>query len=125
MLDNVHRHGLTEQDQANLLKAIGMFVRQSILIAIEPRDQMIAELTKRVEMLESAGIKFAGSYQRSLCYDKGDVAQCDGSLWIALCRVPPMEQPGKSQMWQLAVKSPRWPTQSRSASGIVERRNGG
>src|SRR5262249_46203727 len=64
MYDNTHRHGLTEQDQANLLHAIGIFVRTAIADALAP-------LERRLILLEAKGIAYHGSYQRSADYKRG------------------------------------------------------
>src|SRR5262245_58188345 len=101
------RFGLTAEDQKNLLSAIGTFVRQSLKDALAPLEARIAQL-------ESSGVKYCGVWQRPVAYKPGDTVTHDGSLWIAACAVPPMEQPGKSTMWILGVKSQRAPTQQRT-----------
>jgi len=106
MYDNVHRFGLTRQDQQNLIVEIGLFVQRSIAAAVEP-------LQARIAALEAKGIKYCGVHQRCAEYQRGDVVSYGGGMWVAACATPPMEVPGKSVCWQLCEKSPRSPTPSR------------
>jgi hypothetical protein len=96
MYDNIHRHGLTEQEQHNWLTAIGEFVRASIKEAVEPRDKRIAELEARIATLESKGIKFAGTYQRACEYGRGDVVNCDGAMWVCIAALYRMKHQVKA-----------------------------
>src|SRR5262245_294465 len=93
-------------EQVKFIRDIGQFVMDQIL----PMQKEIKELKARIAQLEASGIKYCGVYQRSMAYDRGDVCQHDSSTWIALCDVPPMTVPGKSDMWQLTQKSPRVPS---------------
>jgi hypothetical protein len=120
MLDNVHRFGLTEQEQAQLLRAIGIFVRTSILDALAP-------LERRLALLEAKGIQYCGAYQRAADYKRGSVCSQSNTMWIAVSDVPPNEIPGISALWALCDKSQqqqRRPTQGGPrTSNVVERRN--
>jgi len=98
MLDHTHRHGLTEQDQANLLRAIGLFVKHAIREAIVP-------LVERIEQLEAKGIEYKGAYQRGAHYRRHDIVVQSSTMWIAISDIPPNEIPGMSPLWVLADKS--------------------
>jgi hypothetical protein len=110
MRDNVHRYGLTEEDQANLLRAIGVFVRTAIADALGP-------IERRLIMLESRGIQYCGAYQRSAEYKRGDVVSQSNTMWCAICDTGPGEIPGVSHYWQLCDKSERERQQRRATQG--------
>lgn len=114
--DNVHRFGLTEEDQANLLRAIGVFVRTAIADALGP-------IERRLTLIESNGLRWVGTWQRGCVYERHDICLHDNAMWIALTKIDPLTQPGKSQEWQLVTKSPRVPTQGGArSSSTIERR---
>jgi hypothetical protein len=133
MLDNLHRFGLTAQDQANLLQAIGVFVKQYVAGALDAerqlRDNKIAALEARVAELELHGIRDMGGWQRPVHYSRGDLVSCNGQIWIACVDTTADERPGESTKWRLARRSPEQERQRRATQGgprtssIVERRN--
>jgi hypothetical protein len=104
MLDNVHRFGLTAQDQATLLSAIGIFVKQSIAAAVEPHDKRIAELEARIVQLEAKGIEFWGVYQRGASYRRHSIVVQSNTMWIAVSDVEPNQIPGMHEAWVLCDK---------------------
>lgn len=60
---------------------------------------------KRLSDLEANQQKFAGVYQRSLPYRKGNLVVNAGSMWCALKDAPEGAAPGAdAETWQLAVK---------------------
>lgn len=59
-------------------------------------------LMKRINELENNTVRFAGTYQTSRTYRRGDMATYKGALWH--CNRPSTERPGASDDWQLAVK---------------------
>src|SRR5262245_52224532 len=93
-------------EQIQFIRDLGQFVCDQI----KPLQAEIKELKARIAELELTGIKFCGTYQRAAQYKRGDVCNHDSSMWVAVCETPPMEVPGKSNCWQLSVKSPRVPS---------------
>jgi len=116
MYDNIHRHGLTEQDQHNLLVAIGEFIRASIKQAVEP-------LKERIAQLEAKGVQYLGIHQRAAEYKRGDIVTHMGTMWIAVTDVPPNAIPGESGLWQLADKSQQQPLPRKPTTTIGIRKN--
>ena len=102
VLDLEHRKPspMSAADEKQFMRDIGQFII----------DQ-IAPLKARIAELELTGIKFCGSYQRAQVYQRGDVVLHDSAHWVALTKIPPCDQPGKSEHWQLSVKSPRHPSE--------------
>src|SRR5262245_13442374 len=131
-LDNVHRFGLTQQDQFDLLQGIAEFVRESVKAAVEPRDKLIAELIQRIEELELQGIRDMGGWQRPVHYRRGDLVSCNSHIWIAVVDNGPDEEPGTCTKWRMARRSPELEQQRQKerratqggprSSSIVERR---
>lgn len=71
-------------------------------------EERLAELTSRLEAMESHGVRYVGTWQRAQAYGKGMVVTSDGSLWVALRATAEGEQPGKAiDAWQLAAKGTR------------------
>ena len=68
--------------------------------------EIIGPLAERVTALEKQvrQVRFCGTYQRALHYERGNLVTFRGSLWSALCDGPgaPGENPAE---WQLAVKN--------------------
>ncbi|MGO8510889.1 transposase [Rhizobium ruizarguesonis] len=65
-------------------------------------------LGARVEQLENGGIRYAGTWQRALGYQRGTVVTSDGAMWIALRDTSEGERPGEvPDAWQLAAKAAR------------------
>jgi hypothetical protein len=89
---------MTEDEKANLVRAISTFVREEILRAFKP-------LRERLDALESTGLRYVGVYQKAQEYKRGDVCTHDGSMWVATCEIPPHQIPGNSSRWQLSVKA--------------------
>src|SRR5262245_640207 len=121
MYDNTHRHGLTEQDQANLLHAIGIFVRTAIADALAP-------IERRLILLESKGISFHGAYQRGASYDRHSVVVQSNTMWVSVAPVEPNQIPGLHPSWVLCDKSQAERERRRATQGgprtsnVVERR---
>lgn len=65
----------------------------------------VERLESRVRELEGRGIKYCGTYQRALDYERGAVVTHQGSAWIALTETG--DEPGTSGDWQLMVKRGR------------------
>jgi hypothetical protein len=63
-------------------------------------------LQKRVDAIETKGIKYAGVWQRAQDYKRGDVVTHDGSAWVAIAEET-RAAPGATQGWQLMVKGTR------------------
>ncbi|AJC80947.1 hypothetical protein IE4803_CH03791 [Rhizobium etli bv. phaseoli str. IE4803] len=62
-------------------------------------------LSARIAILEEAGVKYVGVFQRAASYGRGDTVTHAGSLWVALRAVPVGTAPGtNSVFWQLAAK---------------------
>ena len=105
--------------QTLFLKTVCKFVRDEIEKAVRPLVQRIAEL-------ETRGVEYKGTFQRSCFYARGDLVTHSGSLWCAAAETKPLEIPGVSPSWVLAVKSgqdARLPTRGGArSSSIVEKR---
>jgi hypothetical protein len=97
-----------------LLQTIGRFVGAQV----KPLQAEIARLKARVAELEEGGVKFCGSYQRANGYRRGQWVGFDGSGWVALSDVAPLEQPGTSDKWQLVIRAGR---DARDASRLPTR----
>src|SRR5690606_7927469 len=65
----------------------------------------VERLESRVRELEGRGIKYCGTYQRALVYERGAVVTHQGSAWIALTDTG--AEPGSDTAWQLMVKRGR------------------
>lgn len=65
----------------------------------------VERLESRVRELEGRGIKYCGTYQRALDYERGAVVTHQGSAWIALTETG--AEPGTDAAWQLMVKRGR------------------
>ena len=76
-------------------------------LALEQILGFALETAKRVEALETGGIKYCGNYQRALAYQRGSVVTDKGDMWTALTDVPEGERPGTSTHWQLSQKGER------------------
>lgn len=75
--------------------AIGSLIRE----AVEP-------LERRLDALELSGLKFCGTHQRAIDYERGAVVARDGSSWVAL-KANPAGVPGDSPDWALLAKAGR------------------
>jgi hypothetical protein len=71
--------------------------------ALAPRDARITALEEKLARLDTTSIKFCGVWREGGSYGPGDAAIRHGGLWI--CRHATASAPGKSDAWQLAVKS--------------------
>lgn len=68
----------------------------------------LSALSARVEQLENGGIRYAGTWQRALPYQRGTVVTSNGGMWIALRDTSEGERPGDApDGWQLAAKAAR------------------
>lgn len=99
------------------LEQISKFVHgvisEGLIPGIDEREKKLVDyindkfsaLEKRLDNLESAGIKFCGTYNRasSTDYKRGSVVCFGGSSWIA-GRDEPRGQPGSSDDWLLMAK---------------------
>ena len=65
----------------------------------------IKALAERVTEIESRGVKYVGTYQRSGDYERGMLATHKGAMWHAVQKTS--DEPGTSAAWQLAVKAGR------------------
>ena len=96
------------EDQKDLLRTVGKFVRDEIKKAVEPLMARIVELEAR---------KYCGVHQRALAYKCGSQVTYGGDLWVCIQDAQPNESPGQSAKWQLAAKAsdrPRQPTPRRT-----------
>jgi hypothetical protein len=75
------------------------FLQKSILDRVDALGQRIAEI-------ESRGVKYWGTFQRSVTYPRGAITTHDGSAWVAIREVDG-EVPGTSGAWVLMVKRGR------------------
>jgi hypothetical protein len=101
---------MTVFDKKQTFEIPGWFQRWLPLVGLFVHDQIqkeIAGLKARIEELETKGINFCGSYQRANRYRRGEWVGYDGSAWVALSDVQPLEQPGASDKWQLIVRAGR------------------
>lgn len=102
------------QLSASIMKAVRDFVQPAVdalakriddgLLGLRGEfDKKLAAVTKRIDAIETKGVRYRGVYQRSDEYVLGDLATWDGSMWH--CAVQKTQaHPGKSSDWQLAVK---------------------
>lgn len=127
MYDNTVRHGLTQQDQHNLLQSIGLFVKQYVQGALDAerqlRDNKIAALEQRIAELELHGIRDMGGWQRPVNYSRGDLVSCNGQIWIASVDTSADEKPGESTKWRLARRSPEQERQRRATQPRTQSTN--
>jgi hypothetical protein len=103
IVDGVSFRGWTKDEVQVFLKTIGRFVTDQT----RPLRDEIAKLKARVAELEEGGAKFCGSWQRANSYRRGEWVGYDGSGWVALSDVQPLEQPGTSDKWQLVIRAGR------------------
>ena len=99
-LNTVSFRGWERNEVKLFLQQIGRFVGAQT----KPLKDEIAKLKAQVAELQERGIKFSGTYQRGNEYMRGEMCAYDGSIWVALVDVKPMEIPGKCAAWQLAVR---------------------
>jgi hypothetical protein len=125
IVDGVSFRGWTKDEVQVFLKTIGRFVTDQT----RPLRDEIAKLKARVAELEECGTKFCGTWQRANAYKRGEWVGFDGSGWVALGDVAPLEQPGTSDKWQLVIRAgrdardQRLPTKGGArAETIVQRR---
>ena len=108
--NTVSFRGWDKNEVTVLLKTIGKFVAAQV----KPLQKQISELKAQVAELQAGGVKFSGTYQRGNEYKRGEMCAYDGSIWCAVVDTKPLEIPGKSACWQLAVRgqreAPRLPT---------------
>jgi hypothetical protein len=67
----------------------------------------IVDLETRLAEIETRGIKFRGTYVRSVEYVRGDMVVHDGSCFACIEGVQPNEAPGTSAKWALAARAGR------------------
>jgi hypothetical protein len=82
-------------------------IRQQVAAATKPLRDRIKELEAQIAELQSGGVRYQGIYQRAQQYRRGDITTHDGSMFAAINDVPPNEQPGRSQSWQLCCRAGR------------------
>ena len=96
LIDDMRKNGATDADLAkpvtwaDFLRYIGLL-----------KDAHKA-MKERVAELERDQLKFAGVWQSSASYKRGDLATHAGSLWH--CNGATSERPGDGSGWQLCVK---------------------
>ncbi len=79
---------------------------QSFVKAFLSRDKQIAELKKRIQILESRPtMKYVGIWDEKDSYTEGEFVTHHGSIWA--CREGTKGRPGTTTAWQLAVKHGR------------------
>jgi hypothetical protein len=88
-LENRAPAPMSPADQRTFMKAIGQFII----------DEVRKEVKKAVTEI------YKGTYQRGNRYIAGQQVTHDGSMFVALCDVEPLQVPGQHPAWQLAVKS--------------------
>jgi hypothetical protein len=71
---------------------------------LEKRHESLGE---RIAAVEESGTRYSGVYQRANGYRRGEWVGYDGSGWVALSDVQPLEQPGASPKWQLVIRAGR------------------
>lgn len=76
-------------------------------VIAEAIKEATAPLIARIETLEKSGMKFCGTWQRAMNYERGATVSHSGSLWVAIRSVDPDQAPGADSGWQLAVKRGR------------------
>ncbi len=86
-------------------------IRQAVAALVETltpkfkeHRERIEALERRIAHLESRAVKFVGVWQQGTTYERNDMVQRGGSLWI--CAVPTtIHTPGQDfAAWRLAVK---------------------
>ena len=94
---------MTPKDVEGLASAVVDTMKE----ALDRRDDRLAALARRVDMLESRPtMKFAGPWERGRSFDVGDVVQHQSALWI--CQAPTPGPPAEDFVgWKLLQKSPR------------------
>jgi hypothetical protein len=92
---------------ASLLEAITLFVCEQVRDATTPLKEEISKLKGRLAEIETKGVEFSGSWQRSSEYRRGMMAVHEGSLFACIEATSPNEAPGTSPKWVLAAKAGR------------------
>lgn len=73
---------------------------------MQPMIDEVKALREMVSDLESKGLKYCGTWERAIEYQRGSVITDNGSAWVALEKnYGPDVRPGASPRWQLLVKS--------------------
>lgn len=67
--------------------------------------RQVAELAKRIEMLEASPLTYGGTFETGKTYAKGTFCTHNGSLWHANYKTA--RRPGESAAWTLAVRRGR------------------
>lgn len=89
----------TTELSAVVASAVGAATRE-VLAAV---DVELKTMDARIKAIEGRGIKYTGTFQRAMIYQRGDVVTHDGSAWIALSDST-RATPGDDASWQLMVK---------------------
>ena len=87
-------------------KELASVIRDHVRSTLEPIRARLAELECRMAEVESAGLRYRGTWQKAEIYARGHAITDSGSLWICT-RDGTQERPGAGDHWQLAVKSGR------------------
>ena len=70
--------------------------------------EMLAKRIKTLELnmreVQEGGIRYCGTFQRAITYNKGHMVTYAGSLWASL-HDNNTDSPGNGKTWQLAVKA--------------------
>jgi hypothetical protein len=86
-----------------LLPTIGRYVAAQV----RPLKDQIAKMKLQIEELQAGGVKFCGTYQRAIPYKRGDQVVYDGSGWVAVTDIKPLEIPGKFAGWHVFARGGR------------------
>ena len=90
---------MTKDAQAAILRACARYIDKQSAAQMAQIDA----LQKRLDTLESRGVKYCGIWQRAMDYTRGEVVTQDGSASIVVAAETRTE-PGKSSGWQLLHK---------------------
>jgi hypothetical protein len=74
--------------------------------AAKLRQRRFEEIERRLDVIESQGIKFMGVYQRAIEYGRGSVVVRDGSSWVCIDEIT-RQVPGEGAAWALLAKAGR------------------
>jgi len=77
-----------------------------VFAMLEPLIHEVKTLRAQVNAIEEKGIRFCGTYQRAMDYQRGSVVISGGSSWVAL-KASPHGEPGTSPDWALMAKAGR------------------
>jgi hypothetical protein len=109
---------LTEHEKGlitNTMKGIAPVIREL--------EQRMYKLEQRIAELEGSSLRYMGAHQPSIAYRKGDVVSYEGCAWCATRDVS-VERPGRSDGFQMMIKSAEASSSPRSDATAAHARNG-